>query len=220
MTRIGRFVVTGTDSQIASVKAALAACTYPVAERLPRDIPVTFADLTQYDALGLFWTDGRIQVEQTLPADRAQAIFLAEAWHAADQYILTSGDRAILQTAFHDGQGPDGHTWFDNNSYYSSMGETMMDVFIAAYSPFPPTGIPWDHAVTARVISALRGILTPDPTPPTSPPDTTPDAPTDPLAGFPFAELDAWAAGVRAWWTRRNAKAARAYLTWRTTTRP
>lgn len=176
--RLGRFTVTGTEMEIGSVRAALAACTYPVADRLPRDIPVTFTDLTSYQALGLFWTDGRIEVERSLPADQAAGVFLAEAWHAIDQYLLTNGDRAALLTAAH-GTAPDGHTWFDNASYYADLGEAAMDVFLAAYTPYPPTGIRWEHPVTQRLTGALRGILTP-----------TQPTPTDPLAGFPYPQLD------------------------------
>lgn len=203
-TALGRFTVTGTTTQIDSVRAALAACTYPVAEKLPRDIPVTFADLTRYQAAGLFWTDGRIEIERTLTDTQAQAVFLAEAWHAIDQYILTSGDRAALLTAAHDGRGPDGHTWFDNASYYADLGETMMDTFLAAYTPYPPTGIGWEHPVTGRLVDVLRGILSP------------PADDGDPLAGLPVDVLDAWAARRSFWWARYAKTAADAWTAWRT----
>lgn len=206
--RLGRFQVTGTTGQVDSVRAALAACTYPVADKLPRDIPVTFADLRSYQAAGLFWTDGRIQLEQTLPAAEASSVFLAEAWHAVDQYLLTSGDRAALLTAAH-GKGPDGHTWFDNNSYYADMGETMMDVFLAAYSPYPATGITWEHPVTQRLVAALRGILTP------ASGGTTPPPPPSggPVPAFPWAAVDPWLSAPHIW--RRATVAAKALGAWK-----
>lgn len=157
---LGRFVVDGTPQQVETIRVALANCTYPVADRLPRDIPVRFADLSAQGALGLFWTNGRIEIEQTLTADRAPGVFLSEAWHAVDQYILTNQDRAALQTVAHD-HGPDGHTWFDNTSYYASLGETMMDVFLAAYTPYQASGLRWDHPVTQALVETLRRILGP-----------------------------------------------------------
>lgn len=197
--RLGRFVVTGTDPQIATIRAALAACRYPVADRLPRDIPVGFADLSPYQALGLFWTDGRIQVERTLPGPEAEAVFLAEAWHAVDQYLLTNADRAALLVAAH-GAGPDGHGWFDNASYYADLGETMMDVFLAAYTLYPPTGIAWEHKVTPGLTAALRGILTPTPPPPTAPPVSVP---------FPAAQVRPWLDKSYSWTkAEKTAKAA------------
>lgn len=209
-TRIGRFVVTGTAAQIDSVKAAIAACSYPVADKLPRDIPVTFADLSQYQALGLFWTDGRIEVEQSLPAERAAAVFLAEAWHAIDQYLLTNGDRAALLAAAHE-SGPDGHTWFDNESYYADLGEAAMDVFLAAYTSYPATGIRWDHSVTQRLIDALRVILTPaaPPAPPLPPVDEEPAG----VPPFPWAEVDPWVDAPH-WW-RKATVAAKAIRAWK-----
>ena len=197
---LGRFVVTGTDLQIADVRAALAACAYPAAEKLPRDIPVKFADLTSYRALGLFWTDGRIEIHHTLTGERAQSVFLAEAWHAVDQYILTNADRAAVITAAHE-QGPDGHTWFDNESYYAHLGEMTMDAFLRAFTAYPPTGIRWEHAVTDRVTTALRGILTPEPELPAA------------SGPFPTARVRAWLDKDYSW-TRAERAAKTAIREW------
>lgn len=43
--------------------------------------------------------------------------------------------------------------------------------------------------------------------------------PVDLLKTFPYAKVDAWAAGRSAWWTKRNKEAADAYLAWRKTGR-
>lgn len=51
----------------------------------------------------------------------------------------------------------------------------------------------------------------------TAPPPTptpTPE-PVDLLATFPYDKVDAWAAGKRYWWSKRNKTAAESYLTWR-----
>lgn len=201
---IGRFAVTGTATQIGSVKTALADCQYPVADKLPRTIPVTFSDLTSQDALGLFWTSGKIEIEQTLPPAEAAKTFLAEAWHAIDQYLLTNADRAALLVAAHGGK-PDGHTWFDNNSYYADLGETMMDIFLAAYTPYTPTGIRWFHQVTPALVGALRTILTPAEPPPAGP--TQPGA-------FPWPAVQPWL--DRAYtWSRAEKAAKNAIRVWR-----
>jgi hypothetical protein len=45
--------------------------------------------------------------------------------------------------------------------------------------------------------------------------DPAPAPAPDPLAGFPYAELDAWAGKRRPWWSRYSRTAADAYLAWR-----
>lgn len=51
------------------------------------------------------------------------------------------------------------------------------------------------------------------------PPPAPAPAP-DPLAGFPWTLLDAWAARRRPWWTRYSRDAATAYLDWRARRQP
>lgn len=45
--------------------------------------------------------------------------------------------------------------------------------------------------------------------------EPTPGPAPDPLAGFPYAELDSWSARARPWWTRYSRSAAAAYTRWR-----
>lgn len=163
------FVVAGTPAQQQIISAALARCRFDFT-RLRRSIPVTFADLSRYQALGLFWTSGRIEIDRKVSGEQAQAVFLAEAWHAIDQYVLTNNDRATLQAVAD--TRPDGHTWFDNQSYYADLGESMMDVFLSACTDLPGTGLRWDHAVTGQLVAALRTVLgaTTAPSPPSAPP--------------------------------------------------
>lgn len=157
------FTVTGTTTQRADIATALTNCRYDFAA-LTKTIPVTFTDLTKDDAEGLFWTSGRIEIERTLTGRQAQAVFLSEAWHAVDQFVLTNADRAALLGAAHPG-GPDRHTWFDTGGYYQWVGEAMMDVFVTTYTDYPVSGIPWEHPVRGAVVDTLRSILTPVPAP-------------------------------------------------------
>jgi hypothetical protein len=56
----------------------------------------------------------------------------------------------------------------------------------------------------------------PQPAPPPQPgPTPTPAPVPPPLVGFPYTELDQWAAGQRPYWTRKAKDAANAYITWR-----
>lgn len=201
---LGHFTVTGTPTQIDSIRTALTDCRYPVADKLPKTIPVTFTDLTSRSALGLFWTSGAIEIEQTLTASEAAKTFLAEAWHAIDQYVLTNADRAAISKAAHPA-GPDTHGWFDNTSYYDDLGEMTMDAFLAAYTPYSPTGIGWEHPTSPAVIAALRDILTPA---------TAPPPPTPQPGGFPWAAVQPWL--DRAYtWSRAEKNAKNAIRAWR-----
>jgi hypothetical protein len=49
----------------------------------------------------------------------------------------------------------------------------------------------------------------------TQPAPTPAPAPTDPIASFPFKEVDAWATTEKPWWPKRNKTAANAYIAWR-----
>jgi kumamolisin len=60
----------------------------------------------------------------------------------------------------------------------------------------------------AKMLGVLTGTV-PQPVP------VVPPVSTDPLADFPFKELDTWAAGLRSWWPTSVKKAVAAYRAWR-----
>jgi hypothetical protein len=158
--------------------------------------------------LGLFWYSGRIQLDLSLEAqpDLAREVFLSEAAHAVDVFYATDEERAAIAAAWHPA-GPDEHGWFDVGEYETWMGEGLMGAFCRAFAPsIPVTLTQFVHPATPEIAAVVRRVLLREPEP-------TPDA--DPLAGFPYAELDAWAARRRPWWSRYARVAADAYLAWR-----
>lgn len=130
--------------------------------------------------LGLFWLNGRIQIESSLETapDLAKEVFLAEVAHAADYFDpnFTDDVRIAIWNAVHpDDQhlapgtdvgrdsGADlghGHAWFDRGPYSTWVGEEFMGLFCAAFSDIRPT-IPfahvWDPDAAHQVRAALVG---------------------------------------------------------------
>ncbi len=153
-----KFALQGTEAQKEALRVALARCWYPFELVRPDiTIPVTFADLKSQGAWGLFWLDGRIEVEQTLtdPMKIAE-VLLSEVAHAVDQYTLTEADHMRLQATWHP-TGPDEHTWWDSGPYRTWEGEAMMALFVSAFSAVPVT-MTLDHKPTPEAVALLRSM--------------------------------------------------------------
>jgi hypothetical protein len=124
--------------------------------------------------LGLAYYSGRIVVEQSLvnQPDLAQIIFLAEAAHMVDFFVLTPEQRAAIFDLFHEPGTPDhGHGWFEetgNTDYWSWVGEAWMYGFIKAYTDIEPGAGGMQHELTEYDVTAVRALLgakTPPPVP-------------------------------------------------------
>jgi len=75
-------------------------------------------------AWGLFWFDGRIQIEQTLRGqqDNIDFVLSAEIAHAVDLFYFNSrGKRPALNALVHGGNS-DAHPWFGGD-YWQQVGE-------------------------------------------------------------------------------------------------
>lgn len=153
-----KFHLEGSTEQQQKLAAALAHCTYPFELVRPDvEVPVKFADLTSWGALGLFWLDGRIEVEQSLTSPMQIAeVLLSEVAHAVDQYTLTDADRMRLQATWHP-TGPDQHTWWDSGPYRTWQGEAMMGLFVTAFSDVPVTMV-FAHLPTPEAVALLRSM--------------------------------------------------------------
>lgn len=128
--------------------------------------------------LGLAWYSGKITIEQSLVNEPllCQEVFLAEAAHMVDFFVITDNQRRAIFELFHGGTVPEhGHGWFEetgNNDYWSWVGESWMGAFIRAYSDIEP----WDNGFMHRLDEAQSQAILPvlDPPPP---PPPTPSAP-------------------------------------------
>lgn len=111
--------------------------------------------LAQEEALGLAWTDGAIDIAAPLKdqPQLAGEVFMAEAAHMIDFFLLTDSDREQISSAF----GTSG--WWEG-AYEDQVGEAFMGAFIAAFTEFEPTLEPL-RQLTPKIIETVRTVLTP-----------------------------------------------------------
>lgn len=109
---------------------------------------------------GTFSSNSKITLDGALRSRRAGQVFSAEAWHAVDIHVLTTEDRQALIAVAHGGvyPPPDGHLWWET-AYRDSLAETLMDSFIASYTPYRDTGLYWTHPATPELAAELRRVL-------------------------------------------------------------
>lgn len=225
--------LSGTSQQQAIINDALAKCDFPY-DRLVAGlqkqtgnstIVVEWSDLSRSTeasnekssishvisspenraaTLGLAWTNGRIQIDQSLINDTrlAQEVFLAESAHMVDFFYMTDADRTEVKRVMHGGStAQDGHDWFDVGPYETWTGEAFMGQFIKSFAPtVKVTLTQFVHQQTIESTAAVRRLLLRD------------SVPTPPVAGVAMkftandvATLDKWAASPHIW---RNATSA------------
>ncbi len=110
-------------------------------------------------AWGLFWFDGRIQIENTLRGqqDNIDWVLSAEIAHAIDIfYALGKGMRAALNALVH--TAPDAHPWF-GGPYWEQPGESFMAGFGLAYTDFVTEDPRFLHRFTKAMAPQIRSIL-------------------------------------------------------------
>lgn len=128
-------------------------------------------------AWGLFWFDGRIQIENTLRGqqDNIDWVLSAEIAHAVDVfYAMGKGMRTALNALVH--PTPDAHPWF-GGPYWEQPGESFMAGFGLAYTDFVAEDPRFLHKFTKGMAPAIRTILasprTDEVAPPPPPPGET-----------------------------------------------
>jgi len=146
-------------------------------DRVP-GLPQEFAQA----AWGLFWFDGRIQIENSLRGQQANIdwVLSAEIAHAIDIFYAQSrGMRVALNALLHPG-GADAHPWF-GGPYWEQPGESFMAGSGLAYTDFVQEDPRFLHRFTVAMREQIRTILQ---TPRTDDPDLPPPdpEPTDHLA--------------------------------------
>ncbi len=114
---------------------------------------------------GVFWTDGRIQIDERLEnrPDDAREVLSAEIAHAVDYGLpLTDSQKAAIMLLLHP-DGADSHTWWERQDYeaeyYTLVGESFMAGFTLAYSQMTPWQDPFTHMFTAEIAEEIPSIL-------------------------------------------------------------
>jgi hypothetical protein len=126
--------------------------------------------------LGLAWYSGKVSIERTLESDPELAgeVFLSEAAHMIDFFLMTDVQRVGIWNALHppeqhitestvieDGTHlGHGHGWFDVGGYYAFVGEAFMGAFVATYSTYKVT-MEFDHPTSHLATYDVRNTLTP-----------------------------------------------------------
>ncbi len=120
----------------------------------------------RHRVLGLYWLDGRIEVEQSLrdePELLAEVLW-SEGAHLIDYAFLTEEQRVQIGLILHGGVS-DHHTWWErqdySGEYRSLLGEAFMAVVCQAYTDIEPT-IMLEHPASDEVGAQVRRLLTPD----------------------------------------------------------
>ena len=111
-------------------------------------------------AWGLFWFDGRIQIEQQLRFQQSNIdwVLSAEIAHAVDVFYAQSrGMRTGLNALLHP-SGPDAHPWF-GGTYWDQPGESFMAGFGLAYTDFVDEDPRFLHRFTRAMAPQIRSIL-------------------------------------------------------------
>lgn len=132
-------------------------------------------------AWGLFWFDGRIQIERTLRGqqDNIDWVLSAEIAHAVDVfYAMNKAMRPKLNALVH--PQPDSHPWF-GGPYWDQPGESFMAGFGLAYTDFVQEDPRFLHRFTKAMAPQIRSILQAprtDEAPPPPPPPPPPAEPT------------------------------------------
>jgi hypothetical protein len=158
-------------------------------------------------AWGLFWFDGRIQIEQALRNQQANIdmVLSAEIAHAVDLfYGLGKNMRVALNLLVHGG-GTDAHPWF-GGPYWEQPGESFMAGFGLAYTDFVAPDPRFLHQFTPAMVPQVWTILqTPrtDVAPPPPTGETDLEALTRILGSVSgidvrFTKAPAWALRIKA----------------------
>ncbi|MCA1569291.1 MAG: hypothetical protein LC798_03005 [Chloroflexi bacterium] len=136
--------------------------------------------VVRHRVLGLAWSNGKIEVEQTLADQNPELfleVFLSEVAHEVDWFdpALNQAGEDTLFDVMHGvvdaTPGRDtpehGHDWFDMDSYNTWAGEAWMGLFTAATSDVRVTLTQFVHKVTPEGIDVTRRLLgiTPAPEP-------------------------------------------------------
>lgn len=126
-------------------------------------------------ALGLFWFDGRVEIDSSLvnQPELCQEVFFAEGAHATDMYYMNVKGWRPTVFAFYHPQGSDNHGWFEG-PYFTQVGEAFMGGFIRAFTNIPLSIQGFVHPTTDEIAEKIRALLLPPVTPPPPPPPPEP----------------------------------------------
>ncbi len=118
----------------------------------------------RHRVLGLYWLDGRVEVERSLDRPLRIEVTWAEGAHLVDDAWMTDDQRDEIGHYFHP-DGADDHPWWEKESYSKEynflLGEAFMAAFVQAYTTLTPT-LQLHHVATDELGMQVRRLLTPE----------------------------------------------------------
>lgn len=160
--------LSGTPAQQATVKAALARCTFPFDRLKPGlqqagigAVTVSWRPMGN-GSLGWASTDGQVAINNTISGLQAQRTAIMELGHAVDFFYLTPDMRKAIIRLWHP-ELPDNDEWFGSTDYWSQVGEAYSTLFLWAFTDeemWFDAG--YSHKPSKELAVQLRAILLPE----------------------------------------------------------
>ena len=163
----GVISLSGSAMQQATVKAALARCTFPFERLKPglqqAGIGSVRISWQPMDGGSLGWasTAGEVAIKDSISGLQAQRTAILELGHIVDFFYMTPEMRKAVIRIWHPGI-PDNHEWFGSTDYWSQNGESYSTLFLWAFTDeemWFDAG--YTHKPSKELASQLRAILLP-----------------------------------------------------------
>ncbi len=160
--------LSGTPAQQATVKSALARCTFPF-DRLKPGLQQAGIGAVNISwrpmgngSLGWASTDGQVAINNTISGLQAQRTTIMELGHAVDFFYLTPDMRKAIIRLWHP-ELPDNDEWFGSTDYWSQVGEAYSTLFLWAFTDeemWFDAG--YSHKPSKELAIQLRAIMLPE----------------------------------------------------------
>ena len=164
-TILGVISLSGSAMQQATVKAALARCTFPFERLKPglqqAGISSVKISWQPMDGGSFGWasTAGEVAIKDSISGLQAQRTAILELGHIVDFFYMTPEMRKAIIRIWHP-DIPDNHEWFGSTDYWSQNGESYSTLFLWAFTDeemWFDAG--YTHKPSKELASQLRAIF-------------------------------------------------------------
>lgn len=135
----GVFSLSGSQTQQATVKAALARCDFPFERLKPglrqaglSAVKISWQQMGE-GSLGWASTGGEVAISNSITGLQAQRTVILEIGHAVDFFYMTPEMRKAIVRLWHP-EASDNHEWFGTTRYWDQNGEAFSTLFLWAFT--------------------------------------------------------------------------------------
>lgn len=160
--------LSGSEAQQATIKSALARCTFPFERLNPglqraglRSVNISWRPM-EAGSLGWASTAGEVAINNSISGLQAQRTAILELGHAVDFFYLTPEMRKDIVRLWHP-DIPDNDEWLGSNGYWNQVGEAYSTLFLWAFTDeemWFDAG--YSHKPSKELASKLRAIMLPE----------------------------------------------------------